>query len=112
MGLKPALKNEPPADRRAAQRKTHKCVAQLARDRRSRFTSPVWVTEPAHSPSAADAAEDERLTGARIVWELHEEEDGQNDEIQYEKTHDHKDHYRRDLHASVFNGARTTGACR
>jgi len=39
MGLKPALKHEPPADRRAAQRKTHKCVAQLARDQRSRFTS-------------------------------------------------------------------------
>ncbi len=41
MGLKPALKNEPPADRRAAQRKTHKCVAQLARDQRSRFTPGV-----------------------------------------------------------------------
>ncbi len=54
MGVKPALKNEPQlhnaplehcyaclgtADRRAAQRKTHKCVAQLARDQRSRFTS-------------------------------------------------------------------------
>ena len=33
------MENEPTADRRAAQRKTHTCVAQLARDQRSRFTS-------------------------------------------------------------------------